>query len=116
MVDVARDLIGHGFRLVATQGTQAFLADHEIEVETVKKVLEGRPNIVDHIKNGDVKLVINTPSGRNPRQDEAAIRRAALEHGVSLITTVAGASATVRAIERLKSRAVGVKALQDYFK
>jgi len=115
MVDVAKGLITHGFKLVATQGTQLFLANHGVAVDTVKKVLEGRPNIVDHIKNGEVHLVVNTPSGRNPRQDEADIRRAALEHGVTLITTVAGASATVRAIQRLKSRAVGVKALQDYF-
>ncbi len=115
MVDVARDLIAHGFKLLATQGTHSFLTARGIMAETVKKVLEGRPNIVDHIKNGEVHLVVNTPSGRNPRQDESAIRRAALEHDVPLITTVAGASATVRAIERLKSRTVGVKALQDYF-
>jgi carbamoyl-phosphate synthase large subunit len=115
MVDVAKGLITHGFKLVATQGTQLFLSNHGVAVDTVKKVLEGRPNIVDHIKNGEVHLVVNTPSGRNPRQDEADIRRAALEHGVTLITTVAGASATVRAIQRLQSRDVGVKALQDYF-
>jgi carbamoyl-phosphate synthase large subunit len=85
-----------------------------IPAETVRKVSEGHPNAVDLIRDGNVKLIINTPSSRTPQWDEVAIRSSAIDCEVPLITTVSGASAAVIAIEALSGEPVRVKALQDY--
>ncbi|HKV35072.1 MAG TPA: carbamoyl-phosphate synthase large subunit, partial [Pyrinomonadaceae bacterium] len=95
---LARKLSRLGFELVATLGTAARLREVGIEVETVFKVNEGRPNIADYIKSGDISLVINTPLGRVSRFDEQAIRRAALQYNVPCVTTMTGAQALVEAI------------------
>jgi carbamoyl-phosphate synthase large subunit len=95
---LARKLARLGFRLTATVGTAARLSEVGLEVETVFKVNEGRPNIVDHIKQGEIALVINTPLGRASHFDEQAIRRAALQHNVPCVTTMTGAQALVEAI------------------
>jgi len=95
---LARKLVRLGFRLMATFGTAARLSEVGLEVETVFKVNEGRPNIVDHIKQGEIALVINTPLGRASHFDEQAIRRAALQHNVPCVTTMTGAQALVEAI------------------
>jgi carbamoyl-phosphate synthase large subunit len=95
---LARKLSRLGFELIATLGTAARLREVGLTVESVFKVNEGRPNIVDHIKSGEISLVINTPLGRVSRFDEQAIRRAALQYNVPCVTTMTGAQALVEAI------------------
>jgi carbamoyl-phosphate synthase large subunit len=95
---IARKLSRLGFGIVATLGTAARLLEVGMNVETVFKVNEGRPNIVDHIKSGEISLVINTPLGRVSHYDEQAIRRAALQYSVPCVTTMTGAQALVEAI------------------
>ncbi len=103
-----------GFELMATRGTAAFLLEHGLEAETAYKVNEGRPSIVDHVKNGDIALIINTPFGKTSIYDELAIRRAAVDYRVPYITTIAGAEATASALEALASGGLAVKSLQEY--
>jgi carbamoyl-phosphate synthase large subunit len=95
---LARKLARLGFKLMATFGTAARLREVGIEVETIFKVNEGRPNVVDEIKQGGIALIINTPLGRASHYDEQAIRRAALQYGVPCVTTMTGAQALVEAI------------------
>jgi carbamoyl-phosphate synthase large subunit len=111
-IAVARRLVETGFELVATRGTAQYLAAAGLEVRTVYKVMEGRPNVVDLIKGGEIQLLINTPIGAKSFFDEKAIRRAAVQHRVPCITTVAGALAAVEGIAALKSQPVRVLALQ----
>ncbi|NLW49504.1 MAG: carbamoyl-phosphate synthase large subunit [Candidatus Brocadiaceae bacterium] len=103
-----------GFRLCATDGTAAWLAGQGLECERVNKVREGRPHIVDRIINGEVALVINTPSGKHPRRDEVAIRSTSWARRLPIITTVRGATAACQAIARMKQCAMDVKTLQEY--
>jgi carbamoyl-phosphate synthase large subunit len=111
---LARKLNRLGFDIVATLGTSARLREVGMTVEDVFKVNEGRPNIVDHIKSGDISLVINTPLGRVSRFDEQAIRRAALQYNVPCVTTMTGARALVEAITAAESHATPkVRSLQE---
>jgi carbamoyl-phosphate synthase large subunit len=111
---LARKLNRLGFEIVATLGTSARLREVGLTVEDVFKVNEGRPNIVDHIKSGDISLVINTPLGRVSRFDEQAIRRAALQYNVPCVTTMTGARALVEAIAAAESHATpNVRSLQE---
>jgi carbamoyl-phosphate synthase large subunit len=111
---LARKLSRLGFSIVATLGTSARLLEVGMNVETVFKVNEGRPNIVDHIKSGEISLVINTPLGRASHYDEQAIRRAALQYGVPCVTTMTGAQALVEAISSYKAESTpDVHSLQD---
>jgi len=110
---VARKLAELGFEIVATRGTAQYLAEAGIPVRTVYKLLEGRPNVVDLIKGGEMQLLINTPMGATSFFDEKAIRRAAVQHRVPCITTIAGGLAAVEGIAALKQRTVRVLALQD---
>jgi carbamoyl-phosphate synthase large subunit len=112
LLPVARDLAERGFRLVSTGGTAAHLRTHGIEARTVLKVHEGRPNVADALINGEIDLVINTPIGREGHEDDATIRRTALEHGVPCITTLSGARAAVEGIEALRRERFGVASLQ----
>ena len=113
-VVLARRLMRLGFNLMATFGTAARLREVGLSVETVFKVNEGRPNIVDHIKSGDIALIINTPLGRVSHFDEQAIRRAALQHNVACVTTMTGAHALVEAITTRRSDDnVTVRSLQE---
>jgi carbamoyl-phosphate synthase large subunit len=114
MVPVARHLHMLGFDIISTRGTARTLRAAGIPVEEVAKVREGRPNIVDRIKNGEVQLVINTPFGRETRSDGYHIRTAAINHGVSNITTLAAAQASAQAIEAIKEDRLEVRALQDF--
>ena len=114
IVPVARHLHGLGFRIVSTRGTARLLKAAGVPVDEVRKVHEGRPNIVDAIVNGEVQLVINTPFGRETRSDGYHIRTAAVQHGVSNITTLAAAQASAQAIEAIKRGDLGVIALQDF--
>jgi carbamoyl-phosphate synthase large subunit len=111
---IARKLARLGFELVATLGTAGRLREVGLNVENVFKVNEGRPNIVDHIKRGEIALVINTPLGRASHFDEQAIRRAALQYNVPCVTTMTGAQAIVEAITaREAGGEVSVRSLQE---
>jgi len=110
---VARDLAAAGLRIIATRGTAAALKRAGIEIEAVFKVNEGRPNIVDLVKNGKVRLIINTPLGRESFYDEKSIRRAAVRYNVPCITTLSAASAAARGIRAMAGHAAEVAALQD---
>ena len=111
---LARRLSRLGFGLVATLGTASRLLEVGMEVESVFKVNEGRPNIVDHIKSGEISLVINTPLGRASHYDEQAIRRAALQYGVPCVTTMTGAQALVEAIVSFEAKSTpDVHSLQE---
>jgi len=102
---------------MATIGTAARLREVGLKVENVFKVNEGRPNIADHIKQGEIALVINTPLGASSHYDEQAIRRAALQYNVPCVTTMTGAQALVEALTSRRSEGeVGVHALQDLHK
>jgi carbamoyl-phosphate synthase large subunit len=110
---IAARLAALGYDLTCTGGTAAALAEHGIHVKPVRKIHEGRPNLLDHLANGAIALIINTPSGRGARTDEGRIRAAAVSHGVPCITTIAGAKAAVAALERLRQGSFDVYALQD---
>jgi carbamoyl-phosphate synthase large subunit len=104
-----------GFRMIATTGTQKYLASHGIECERINKVLEGRPHIVDEIKNGSIQLVFNTTEGAQAMQDSRSLRRAALLQKVPYYTTLAGAMAAAEGIRAYLAGDLEVRALQDYF-
>jgi carbamoyl-phosphate synthase large subunit len=110
---IARRLVRLGFRLTATLGTAARLSEVGLEVEPVFKVNEGRPNIADKIKQGEIALVINTPLGMASRYDEQAIRRAALQYNVPCVTTMTGAQAIVEAIAAREQTEISVISLQE---
>ena len=115
IVAAGRDLVALGFRIVATGGTADVLKEAGIPVERVNKVAEGRPHIVDAMKNGDIQLVFNTTEGAQSHRDSFSIRRTALVQNLPYYTTVSGARASIQAIRRLKSGvALGVRALQTY--
>src|SRR5881296_2343532 len=111
---IAADLVEVSFKIVATRGTARVLRSSGIEVETVYKVNEGRPHIVDYIKSGKVDLIINTPLGRESFFDEKAIRRAAINHHVPCITTIPGAAAAVNGIRAIRRESLNVRSLQEY--
>ncbi|MGH7150532.1 MAG: hypothetical protein ACREIU_07535, partial [Planctomycetota bacterium] len=111
---VAKKLADLGFHIVATEGTWRFLRTQGIEAERVNKIHEGRPHVVDLIKNRGVDLVLNTPLGKVERSDDAAIRAEAVLRGLPCVTTLAGASALVGAIEAMRKRPLEVAALQDW--
>ena len=110
-----RLLQGLGFTIVATSGTQRFLAEHGMACARINKVLEGRPHIVDAIKNGGIQLVFNTTEGAQALADSRSLRRAALLHKVPYYTTLAGAIAASEGIKAYLAGDLEVKALQDYF-
>jgi carbamoyl-phosphate synthase large subunit len=115
VVPIAKDFIALGFQLIATEGTRMVLQKYDLPVELVLKLHEGRPNVVDAIKNGAIQLIINTPSsGEAQAADGRLIRRTALTYKIPLVTTLAGAKATAAAIKSLQSQPLEVKALQDY--
>jgi carbamoyl-phosphate synthase large subunit len=103
-----------GFEILATTGTSDFLTRHSVANQRVNKVGEGRPHVVDAIKNGQINLIINTPSGRRPRADEAAIRITAIAHGIPLVTTAMAAVAVVEGIAALRAGTPGVRTIQEY--
>jgi carbamoyl-phosphate synthase large subunit len=115
IIPVARALAELGYRLISSRGTARALREAGIAVEEVKKVQEGRPNLIDYLKNGQVVLAINTPSGKGARTDEGKIRAAAVAHGIPCITTLAAAQAAVEACRALRQRELTVSALQDRF-
>ena len=113
-VPVVKDLIDLGLKVIATEGTRRTLKEHGLDVELVLKVHEGRPHILDSIKNHQVQLIVNTPIGQTAQADDRIIRRTALSYKIPIITTIAGAKATAAAIRSLQSHNLEVKAIQDY--
>ena len=114
VIRIADRLHQLGFKLIATRGTASALEQSGIPVESVYKVNEGRPHIVDMIKSGKVDLILNTPLGKSSFFDERAIRRAAMQHGVPCITTLSGGAAVASGIAALQRNKVDVLALQEY--
>jgi len=113
IVPVAGRLAAMGYTLMCTGGTAQALSEHGIAVATVRKIHEGRPNLLDHLADGAIALIVNTPSGKGARTDEGRIRASAVSHGIPCITTIAGAKAAVAALERLRTGDLNVYALQD---
>ena len=113
---LARDLVSLGYRLIATRGTATALESQGVKIETIYKVNEGRPNIVDLIKTNKVDLIINTPLGRESFYDEKSIRRAAVRYGVPCITTLSAANAAARGLRSQAEDSIEVAALQDLHK
>jgi carbamoyl-phosphate synthase large subunit len=112
---VAKKLSELGFSILATAGTASYLEKAGISCDLVKKVGEGRPHVVDHLKNGEVQLVINTTFGEEEIAQSYSIRRTSVTRGVPYFTTIAGAKAAAGAIEVLKNEGLSVKALQEYY-
>jgi len=113
VVPIARRLSAMGFRLLCTGGTAQTMNQHGISVEVVRKIHEGRPNVLDYLADGTISLIFNTPSGKGARTDEGRIRASAVSHGVPCFTTLAGARAAIAAMERLRTGKLDVYALQD---
>ncbi|MCL4502459.1 MAG: carbamoyl-phosphate synthase large subunit [Deltaproteobacteria bacterium] len=113
-LELAKGFQAKGFRLYATAGTAAFLTKHGLPVTSVHKIREGRPHIIDYIKNNDIHLLVNTPEGRYTPADSYSIRRAALEYNIPYTTTIAAARATLDAIRAMKRGKLEVKSLQEY--
>jgi carbamoyl-phosphate synthase large subunit len=115
-VKIGKELVALGFELCATNGTAETLEKEGLAVQRLFKVQEGRPNVLDLIKNGEVQLIINTPAGKTPRVDEVKIRTAAVLHRISIMTTIGSAKAAVLGIRTLRERGLKVHALQEYHK
>jgi len=113
LLEVARELRQRGFKLIATEGTWRFLVENGLECEYVNKVMQGRPHIVDLIKNGEIDYIVNTTEGRQAIADSFSIRRQALQHKVNYSTTIAGARATLRALDHWNQR--GVRSLAELY-
>jgi carbamoyl-phosphate synthase large subunit len=111
---VAREFQKLGFRIKATEGTYKYLSQDGVTVEQILKMHQGRPNIVDAIKNGEIQLVINTPVGRMSTHDDSYIRKAAIKYKLPYITTAAAAAAAVKGIAEARSGAAPVRSLQSY--
>ncbi|QYF87232.1 carbamoyl-phosphate synthase large subunit [Brevundimonas sp. PAMC22021] len=114
ILEAARTLLAEGFSLIATAGTHAYLVEQGLEIGLVKKVLEGRPHIVDAMKNGEVQLVFNTTSGKQSLQDSFSLRRTALMMKIPYYTTTAGALAASQAIGAIKAGDLDVRPIQAY--
>jgi len=113
---IARDFVKLGFSIVATEGTSKFFADNGIPNDRVFKVNEGRPNVVDFVKDGKIQLIVNTPLGEESRYDEYAIGWAAIENKISFITTLSAAATAVKGIERQLAGNLSVMTVQEYHK
>ncbi|MBE3099514.1 MAG: carbamoyl-phosphate synthase large subunit [Planctomycetes bacterium] len=114
IIFIAKKLEDLGFDLLATEGTAAALAHNDVKVRCLQRISIGRPNILDMIKNKEVRLIINTVSGKTPRKDEVTIRTQAIARGIPLISTVSAAAAFVNGIEALRKRGLSVKSLQEF--
>jgi len=106
LVAIATDLIRRGFSLIATHGTQQFLDAQGIDCEPINKVMEGRPHIVDLIKNDEIRFIVNTTEGRQAIKDSFSIRRETLQRRIAYSTTLAGAHATLNALDHQGDRSV----------
>jgi carbamoyl-phosphate synthase large subunit len=116
IVEPARIFSDLGFRIMATRGTRAYLEEHGVATVLVNKVYEGRPNVVDAIKNGEIQFVINTSSGKKTIQDSSALRQAAVLYGLPYTTTLSGAKALAWAVKKRACCEMDVKPLQEYYR
>jgi len=114
VVPVVKEFLELGFQVVATHGTRKVLREQGLDVDLVLKLHEGRPNLLDSIKNEKIQVIITTPSSEESRADGIFIRRTALTYKIPIITTIAGAKATAAGIRSLKSHPMEIKAIQDY--
>ncbi len=115
-VQFTRTLVSLGFTVYTTEGTHELLQEYSVDTVVLRKISEGaRPNILDKIANGEIHLIINTPTRKGAHTDEGTIRATAVRAGVPMITTITGADAIVQAIVALRAGAWSVAALQDYF-
>jgi carbamoyl-phosphate synthase large subunit len=115
-IEIAKQLIAQNYSIVATSGTASVLEEQNITIEKTNKVKEGRPNITDMLKNNEISLIFNVPSGKQAYEDSTVITKIAQEKNIPVITTVTGALATVQALQTLKSENFKVKSIQDYKK
>ncbi|MGB7522337.1 MAG: ATP-grasp domain-containing protein, partial [Spirulinaceae cyanobacterium] len=115
VIPVVKDFMDLGFKIIATEGTQAKLQEEGLEVDLILKLHQGRPHVLDAVKNRQIQLIINTPSGQEAQEDGRLIRRTILAYKIPMVTTIASAKATAAAIRSLQSKPLDVKALQDYF-
>ena len=113
-VGIARQLNELGFGIISTAGTAKYFKAQGIEVKNVYRLSEGRPNVIDLIKNHKIALIINTPQGTVPRQNENQIRTQAVKYNVCIMTTISAASAAVDGIRALREKGYGVRSIQDY--
>ncbi|MEO7933543.1 MAG: carbamoyl-phosphate synthase large subunit, partial [Chthoniobacterales bacterium] len=113
-LEMAPEFIKLGFTLYATSGTAAAMQKLDIPVKKLFKISEGRPNVLDMIKNGEIQFIINTPSGKSPKQDEVKIRSAAVAARLAIMTTLSAARASILAIRSLQTKTWNVKPLQEY--
>jgi carbamoyl-phosphate synthase large subunit len=113
---IVKKLLELGLSVIATRGTAMYLKNHGLDVEVINKVAEGRPHIVDLIKNKEINFVINTVSGAQAQKDSFSIRQSALQYRVPFTTTISGAIAVVNAIDMLKKKQVNIKSIQEYHK
>jgi carbamoyl-phosphate synthase large subunit len=111
---ITKEFIELGFTITATRGTARFLKEKGLNVETVNKLQEGRPNVLDLIKNKQISFIINTVFGKQAQRDSMYIRRGALQYKIPYTTTISGAKAILKAIRRLKEHAVKIKSIQEY--
>ena len=114
VLEIAKAFTELGFKIKATEGTYRFLADKGVKTEFVLKMHEGRPNIVDAIKNDEIQLIINTPAGKLSKHDDSYIRKAAIKYRISYITTTAAAAAAAKGIAARQGNPSSVKSLQSY--
>jgi carbamoyl-phosphate synthase large subunit len=115
VVELGRSLVDLGFSLLGTSGTAERLSEAGIPVRQVRKIAEGHPNLIDYLKNEDVQLIINTPSGKGARTDEGKIRATAVQNGIPCITTITGAIAAIRGMEVMREKSMEVQSLQDRY-
>jgi carbamoyl-phosphate synthase large subunit len=114
VVPLARELVQLGFKLFATSGTAAALQAGDVSFQKLFKLSEGRPHVLDMIRNEQIDLIINTPSGNTPRRDEVRIRSLAVSQRIPILTTISGLEASIRAIRALQAKGLDVRSLQEY--
>ena len=114
VVPVVKDFLALGFKVVATDGTRNVLRENGLNVDLILKLHEGRPHVLDAMKNGQIQLIVNSPSGSEAQTDARLIRRTALAYKIPIITTIAGARASAAAIRSLQSQPLDVKAIQEF--
>lgn len=114
VLPIAKEFVEQGFTIIATKGTAKYLIENGLNVEVVNKLQEGRPNVLDLIKNRQISFIINTVFGKKAQKDSMYIRRGALNYKIPYTTTISGASAIVKAIKRLKESKIKVKSIQEY--
>ena len=116
VVDIARRFVALDFDIVSTSGTATILEENHVPVRRIHKISEGRPNVIDLIKNREIVMVINTPSGMIPRRDENNIRTTAVKYGLPIISTLTGARTTVDALHTMRRKPMTAKPIQEYHK